>query len=175
MAGRAQQCDLGIEDDMHRYRGHQIGETPFALKGLLKASILQSRQDARRDAAAQVDAAGGHHLEGQVPRLRPQDGDEGVERGDAEFARPFSIQRGVDDDRGGIVGRSQLLGQPARFLGVAAVLEIGVDVGQPPTRADPLVADVLEALQEIVQQFKFKVISRRKIGMAALRGMGPVA
>jgi hypothetical protein len=68
-----------------------------------------------------------------------------------------------------------LLGQPGWFVGVAAVFQISVDVGQPPARADPLVTDVLEASLEVAQQSDLKRIGRRKVGVAALRGVGPVA
>ena len=66
MTGRAQQSDLGIKNYMNRNVGKQIREASFTGEGLYEARVFQRRQDARRNAASQINTACRHHLERQV-------------------------------------------------------------------------------------------------------------
>src|SRR6185312_16940061 len=59
VAGRTQQRDLGVEDDVDRHARQQFGEAPFVLEGAQERLLLQQREEARRDTPAQVDPAGG--------------------------------------------------------------------------------------------------------------------
>jgi len=54
VAGRAQQGDLGVEDDVHRETRQQVRQASLIPEGLHERPLLQGGQNARGNAAAQV-------------------------------------------------------------------------------------------------------------------------
>src|SRR4051794_13891445 len=81
-----QQRGLGVEDDMHRHLREQLAEAALVAKRLEKSRVVERRANARRDAAAEVNAAGSKYLQRQVPGLASQNRDKRGERQGRQLA-----------------------------------------------------------------------------------------
>lgn len=66
MASRAEQGGMLVSDYVHRNPVEHIGEAAFVGEGFPEKAFSQDRQDARRDAAAQVNTARCQDLQRQV-------------------------------------------------------------------------------------------------------------
>jgi hypothetical protein len=60
------QSGFRIENHMHRYAGNPVAEAPLVAYRLYKIRALQTRQDARRNTATEIETASGKHLQSQV-------------------------------------------------------------------------------------------------------------
>ena len=151
-------------------------ESPLVAERLEEGRLLQFGDDAGRHAPAQVDAAGGQHLEGQVARFGPKDLDEQIEHRPRQLARPLRLLGRAHDDRRRILGGGELRSQPVRFL-EAGRLQVGVEVGHAQAAgAHALEADVVEALGvHIGEQTHLQRADRRERRVAAFGRKGVVA
>ena len=95
-----------VEDDPDRDAREQRPEPPLGREGGEEA-VAKEREDLRRDAAADVDAAGGEGLQREVPRLAAVERDEAVHRPLADGVG--LVERGAADDGGGVAGGGDAL------------------------------------------------------------------
>ena len=77
--GRTQQGGFLVHDDSYRDRAQQTLVSPFGGERAHEGTVLEFADELGRDAAAEVDAAQGHGLQGQVAGLRTVDGRKEVE------------------------------------------------------------------------------------------------
>ena len=85
------QGGLRVENDVHRYAGHHLFEPAFMGKGRHETPEAEKVKDPGRDAAAQIDPAGGQDLETEVACLGSQDGNKYVKGKPADLAGPVRI------------------------------------------------------------------------------------
>ncbi len=124
---------------------------PFRLKCGKKPPFIEERDDPRHDPAPEIDAACGKRLEGKVPRLRSEEGDEQAHRPDAEIGRPR--ERRLDDDRGGIGRPRQALGEPGRLLFPPLLPEKPVEPPEPRPRTEGFITDMIGLFLELTEEF----------------------
>ena len=117
----------------------------------------------------QVDTAGGKSAERHIPRLRPVQRDEQIERLPAEGAGAGQSRPG-DDGRG--VSPAHLLNYRRGLRQVADVTEEPVDVAQAGTRDDPLHADPAMFGAQVQEQFRLQFSAGAEVGMPPLAGEG---
>ena len=114
----------------------QRSEPALGREGLHERRALSLLDDPRRDAPAQVHAAGGHQLEGEVGRLAAVRRDEEVEGLRAELA--LAVEGGARDDGGAVAGADRR-GEPLGLGAAPRVSQERVDVqrGPAPTARAP--------------------------------------
>ena len=84
---RTDESRLRVQDHRHRHLFEQRPHRAFVVEGLDERPVLKRRQEPRRDAAADEDAAGGHRGEREVAGRRPIGRKKERERLDALVAR----------------------------------------------------------------------------------------
>ena len=159
------------------WRGIRCDEIPhssLAEERLHEMRFFQKWENPRRYPSPEVDSSRGQDLEGHVARLGPQDGGEKVKRPDTDITGSFPVKRFFDDHRDGVGLAAQPLGEPGRFSGNPAFLQEIVDVHDPDSRADPLIAHVAVEAAQGCQQIILELRRRRKVGVPSLGGKGPV-
>ena len=150
----------------------EIPEAPLGGEGLDEGLCRQEVQQARRQSAAQVDAAGRQHPQGQIASLGCQDVPEELQGRAADCGLPLDAR--TDNHPGRIRRAGQLGGQPVRLFVTVAVAQKTVQGRQPAARTHLLVTDVTGAGSQIRQEFGAQRCVGRKVGMAAFRGEGAV-
>src|SRR5690606_28957954 len=129
-----------LEDDAHGDEGEQRLEAALGAEGLEETWLAQERQDAGRDAAAEIEAGGRERLQGEVPCDGAEGGREQAQRGDA--ARAWAGDR-RGGDRRGRAGRRQRLRRHLRMAEPRLVLPEESPDGRDPGPGDQsLPADV---------------------------------
>src|SRR5574342_141941 len=73
--GGPQQGRLVIQDHPDRCRLEEWFHPTLGREGVQEDRVLELADDLGGDPAAEVDPPGGQYLEGEVPRLRPVQGD----------------------------------------------------------------------------------------------------
>src|SRR5205823_14177558 len=133
------------------YAREHLGKAPLAPECNHQMSGFEQRYDARRDAAADVDAAGRDHLEREIARLRAKDRSKSFDRRSAKRIAQFGAERALDDARRAIV-HGKLRGCVGGLRRASAVAEKVVKIRYAEARAHHLAAHVLETRLQIAQQ-----------------------
>ena len=136
---------------MYGHVFEQIGEATFVEECLHEAAIGQGGQDARRDAAAQVDTTSRQHFQRQVACLCAKDRHKQLQCGVADRAVVGAGQRILHNHRRHVLGGGDFGGQPIRFRVAPRLFVKGVQVGDADPRADALVAHMVEACEQEAQ------------------------
>ena len=154
---------------MHGHLRQQFAEAPLRAQRLEERRLLQVRQDARRDAAAEIDATCRQDFQGQVAGLCAQDLDEQIQHRAGQRTRARRILRSVEDHGRGVVAVGQLLGQPGGLFSVLDRLEVVVEQRDAQAaRAHALEADVRVALLiEVAQKPDLQLADRAEGRVAA--------
>ena len=158
---------------MHRHPEQQIGHPPLPPEGRKKRPFIEERDDPRRNSAPEIDAARGERLEGEIPRLRPKDGDEKPHGPGAEAV--FFRQRRIDDDGRGIGRLRQTVGEPGRLLLRPPVPQKPVEPPEPRSRTDRFITDMIHLLPKLTEKIRLQRVGGSEIRMAPFRGMFPIA
>src|SRR5581483_10143474 len=116
--GGAEEGGGGIEDDAHGHRLHQQLHGGLVEEGLHEIAALQAGEHFGGDAAAEEDAAGGHHFEREIAGFGAVIGHEHVHGVDA--AGVFAADAGGGDDGGGIAF-GEGLGEVGGFIAALGV------------------------------------------------------
>jgi hypothetical protein len=162
------------DDDMDRDALHQFAEASLPLEGFHEAWRLQYSQDARRDAARQVDAAGRKYLQCEIGRLTRKDRNKCVDCGRAQFALIVWVCGGSEDYCRGIFRRSDQLSDFGRLRDMFNVAKIFINVGNSNSGTYMFDAYVVEAPEHVPEQADLSLIRRGKIRMAAFRAVSDI-
>jgi len=126
------------------------------------------------NSACQIHSSDPEHLQREVVGLASHYGNYRADRGSASRAGIGRIQRGLDNRLRAIAGHRDPLRNLWPFVCLLTVAEKVVDVRDPNSGADVLVANMLKALAHVFEQTGLDFVRRREIRMSPFRAVRTV-
>jgi hypothetical protein len=157
------------------YRGEPVlGEAALRGKRAHERAVLKLRHQPGRQAAGQVDTAGGHDLQGQIASFGAPDVDHDPKRPGGERVGVGIVQRRPQNGRRAVAGGVQHHTERPALGGRVAGTHVIVDVRQAGAGADAFIRRVPEALGQERPQARLDLIGRGEISVAAFGGTGDI-
>src|SRR5512133_505452 len=152
-----------VQDDMQWHRFQERRMASLEGEGLQEAAFLDLRQNLRRDAAADVDAAGGKEFQCDVARLRTVERHKGVEHLHADGVR--ALQPGARDRRSRRRVRFHLFGQPGWLRLSRSRAEEFIQRAEAGSGKYPFVAHALMLREKESEQIHLQLVTGSEIRM----------